>query len=305
MLDIKFIRENKEIVEAGAKKKHVDIDIAKLIALDDERLKELKGIEDLRAEVNKVSNDIVRNQDANLKAQLIKEMTAVKEDIKAREEKLKVIMEEWQKLMVHVPNVPDISVPDGESDKENVEIRSWGEKTQFSFTPKNHVELMLMHDMADYERGVKVAGFRGYFMKNDGARLEWALKRFVEDRFMNREGFIPMIVPSILHRESFIGTGYLPQSEEDLYKTQDNEYLAGTAEVSTMGYYMNEILDKKSLPIKFFSFSPCFRREAGSHGKDTKGIFRIHEFMKYEQVVLCEANHEESVRIHEEITLRW
>ncbi len=302
MLDIKFIRENKEIVEAGAKKKHVDIDIAKLIALDDERLKELKGIEDLRAEVNKVSNDIVRNQDANLKAQLIKEMTAVKEDIKAREEKLKVIMEEWQKLMVHVPNVPDISVPDGESDKENVEIRSWGEKTQFSFTPKNHVELMLMHDMADYERGVKVAGFRGYFMKNDGARLEWALKRFVEDRFMNREGFIPMIVPSILHRESFIGTGYLPQSEEDLYKTQDNEYLAGTAEVSTMGYYMNEILDKKSLPIKFFSFSPCFRREAGSHGKDTKGIFRIHEFMKYEQVVLCEANHEESVRIHEEIT---
>ena len=208
MLDIKFIRENKEIVEAGAKKKHVDIDIAKLIALDDERLKELKGIEDLRAEVNKVSNDIVRNQDANLKAQLIKEMTAVKEDIKAREEKLKVIMEEWQKLMVHVPNVPDISVPDGESDKENVEIRSWGEKTQFSFTPKNHVELMLMHDMADYERGVKVAGFRGYFMKNDGARLEWALKRFVEDRFMNREGFIPMIVPSILHRESFIGTGY-------------------------------------------------------------------------------------------------
>jgi seryl-tRNA synthetase len=161
---------------------------------------------------------------------------------------------------------------------------------------------MTMHDMADFERGAKVAGFRGYFMKNDGARLEWALTHFVEDRFMNKEGFTPMIVPSLLRREPFMGTGYLPQSEEDLYKTQDSDYLAGTAEVSTMGYYMNEILDKKDLPIKFFSSSPCFRREAGSHGKDTKGVFRIHEFVKYEQVVLCEASHEESVRLHEELT---
>ncbi len=302
MLDIKFIRENKEIVELGAKKKLIDIDITKLLALDDERLTELKAIEDLRAEVNKVSTDIVRHQDATLKAQLIKEMGAVKEDIKAKEEKLKGIMEEWQKLMVQVPNVPDISVPDGASDEENVEVRTWGEKPNFNFTPKSHVELMTMHDMADFERGTKVAGFRGYFMKNDGARLEWALMHFVEDRFMNKDGFTPMIVPSLLRREPFMGTGYLPQSEEDLYKTQDSDYLAGTAEVSTMGYYMNEILDKKNLPIKFFSFSPCFRREAGSHGKDTKGIFRIHEFTKYEQVILCEASHEESVRLHEEIT---
>lgn len=303
MLDIKFIRENKDIVQAGAQKKRVEIDIEKLIALDDERLKELKEIEDLRAEVNKVSNDIVRDQDSAHKAQLIEEMRAVKEDIKTKEEKLKETMEEWQKMMVRVPNIPDMSVPDGATDEENVEVRVWGEKPQFNFTPKSHVELMLMHNMADYERGSKVAGFRGYFMKNDGARLEWALMHFVEDRFMNKEGFTPMIVPSLLRRESFVGTGYLPQSEEDLYKTQDGEYLAGTAEVSTMGYFMNEILDKKDLPIKFFAFSPCFRREAGSHGKDTKGIFRIHEFMKYEQVVLCEASHEESVRLHEELTL--
>ena len=107
---------------------------------------------------------------------------------------------------------------------------------------------------------------------------------------------------SFLGGEIFVGTGYLPQSEEDLYKTQDGEYLAGTAEVASMGYYMDEILDKKNLPVKFFAFSPCFRREAGSHGKDTKGIFRIHEFVKYEQVVLCEASHEESVKIHEELT---
>ncbi|MDR3519269.1 MAG: serine--tRNA ligase [Candidatus Pacebacteria bacterium] len=302
MLDIKFIRENKDIVQAGAKKKHIEIDIEKLLTLDDTRLKELKEVEDLRSEVNRVSNDIARDQDSASKIQLIEEMRAVKEDIKTREEKLKTTIEEWQKMMLQVPNVPDISVPDGASDEENQEIKVWGEKPQFLFTPKSHVELMLSHDMADYERGSKVAGFRGYFMKNDGARLEWALMRFVEERFMNREGFTPMIVPSLLRREPFMGTGYLPQSEEDLYKTQDSDYLAGTAEVSTMGYYMNEIIDKKNLPLKFFSFSPCFRREAGSHGKDTKGIFRIHEFIKYEQVVLCEASHETSVRFHEELT---
>jgi seryl-tRNA synthetase len=302
MLDIKFIRDNKDIVQAGAKKKHVEVDIDMLIGLDDERLKILKEVEQLRGEVNRVSNDIARDQDSALKIQLIEEMRVVKEDIKAKEEALKKIVEDWQKLMVQVPNVPDMSVPEGESDEQNVEIRSWGEKPEFSFAPKNHVELMLAHDMADYERGSKVAGFRGYFMKNDGARLEWALMHFVENRFMNREGFTPMIVPSLLRREPFMGTGYLPQSEEDLYKTQDSDYLAGTAEVSTMGYYMNEIIDKKKLPIKFFAFSPCFRREAGSHGKDTKGIFRIHEFMKYEQVVLCEASHEESIRFHEELT---
>lgn len=303
MLDIKFIRENKEIVQAGAKKKRLEVDIERLIALDDMRLKELKEVEDLRSEVNRVSNDIARDQDSALKTQLIEEMRGVKEEIKTKEEKLKATIEEWQKIMVQVPNVPDISVPDGDNEEQNVEIRTRGEKPQFDFTPKNHIELMLMHDMADYERGSKVAGFRGYFMKNDGARLQWALQHFVEERFMSREGFTPMIVPSLVRREPFMGTGYLPQSEEDLYKTQDNDYLAGTAEVSTMGFYMNEIIDKKDLPIKFFSFSPCFRREAGSHGKDTKGIFRIHEFIKYEQVILCEASHEESVRFHEELTL--
>ena len=156
--------------------------------------------------------------------------------------------------------------------------------------------------MADYKRGAKVAGFRGYFLKNDGARLVWALEQLVEDRFMNRDGFTPMIVPSLVRREPFVGTGYLPQSEEDLYRTQDGDYLAGTAEVASMGYYMDEVLHKEDLPIRLFSFSPCFRREAGSHGKDAKGIFRIHEFVKYEQVILCEANHEESVKWHEDIT---
>ncbi len=301
MLDIKFIRENKDIVQAGAVKKQIDLNIDRLIALDDERLKALKEVEELRTEVNRVSNDIARDQDPALKVQLIEEMRIVKEEIKSKEENLKLIMEDWQKMMIQVPNVPDMTVPDGKSDEDNVEVRSWGEKPVFNFTPKNHIELMENLDMVDFDRGVKVSGFRGYFMKNEGATLFFALWQYFLNYFIE-QGYTPMIVPSLVRKESLIGTGMLPQSEEDLYKVGENEYLAGTAEVATMGYYMNEVLDKKDLPKKFIAFSPCFRAEAGKHGKDVKGIIRVHEFFKIEQVILTEASHEESVKWHEEIT---
>ena len=300
MLDIKFIRENKDIVAAGAEKKHITLDVDKLLALDDKRRALQVTFDTRRAEQNAASEGIAKAS-AEERANLIANMQSVKEALKQTEESLQEIMKEWRALMVQVPNVPDISVPDGDSDADNKEVRTWGELPKFDFEPKSHSELLLLHDMADYERGAKVAGFRGYFLKNDGARLVWALQRFVEDRF-TKSDFTPMIVPSMVRREPFVGTGYLPQSEEDLKKTQDGDYLAGTAEVASMGYYMEEILDKKQLPVKFFSFSPCFRREAGSHGKDTKGIFRIHEFIKYEQIILCEASHEESVKWHEELT---
>jgi seryl-tRNA synthetase len=301
MLDIKFIRENKDIVQLGAKKKHVDINIDALIALDDERLKILKEIEELRTEVNKVSLNISRNQDPALKLQIIEEMRLVKDDLKAKEDKMKEIMTSWQKMMIEVPNIPDMSVPDGESDEQNVEVRSWGEKPVFNFTPKDHVALLEDLDLVDFERGVKVAGFRGYFMKNEGAMLFFALWQYFLNYFI-AQGYTPMIVPSLVRKESLIGTGMLPQSEEDLYKVGENEYLAGTAEVATMGYYMNEVIEKEDLPKKFIAFSPCFRAEAGKHGKDVKGIIRVHEFFKIEQVILTEASHEESVKWHEEIT---
>jgi seryl-tRNA synthetase len=300
MLDIKFIRENKDIVIAGAKKKHISVDIDRLIELDDKR-RELQAVFDAKRAEQNVASEKIAKASADERATLIASMQSVKEELKKAEDSLQEVMKEWRLLMVQVPNVPDMSVPDGDSDADNKEVKTWGELPAFDFEPKNHSELLLMHDMADYERGAKVAGFRGYFLKNDGARLVWALEQFVQSRFAQKD-FTPMIVPSMVRREPFVGTGYLPQSEEDLYKTQDGDYLAGTSEVASMGYYMEEILDKKQLPIKFFSYSPCFRREAGSHGKDTKGIFRIHEFVKYEQVVLCEASHEESVKWHEELT---
>ena len=318
MLDIKFIRDNKDVVIAGAKKKHIKVDIDRLLQVDDKRRALQVSIDEKRAEQNNASVAIAGAKDGAEKQGLISRMQNVKETLRLEEESMQEIMKEWRDLMLQVPNVPDMTVSEGESDADNKEVRRWpdpsgssraesrevedGGLPKFDFPTRSHTELLLMHDMADYERGAKVAGFRGYFLKNDGARLVWALERFVIERFVNREGFIPAIVPSLVRREPFIGTGYLPQSEDDLYKTQDGDYLAGTAEVATMGYYMDEVLDKKDLPIKFFSFSPCFRREAGSHGKDTKGIFRIHEFLKYEQVVLCEASHEESVKHHEDLT---
>ena len=298
MLDIKFIRENKEVVIAGAKKKHMTIDIDRLIALDDQRKELQQKIDEKRSEQNIASTAIMATQDAAEKQAIIEKMTGVKETLKLIEESLAEVMKEWRILMLHVPNVPDMSVPDGDSDADNQEIKAWGEKPQFDFTPKSHTELMLALDMVDFDRGAKVSGFRGYFLKNDGARLAWAVWRYAQDFFLKKD-FIPMIVPSLVRKEPFMGTGYLPQSEDDLYKTQDGEYLAGTAEVATMGYYMEETLDISELPKKFIAFSPCFRREAGAHSKDVKGLIRVHEFYKWEQVVLCEATHEESVKWHE------
>ncbi len=303
MLDIKFIRENKELISLGATKKHINFDVEALISVDDKRRELIASAEKKRAEQNEVSEKIVRTSDPAEKSQMIVEMKAVKEELQKEEEELKKVMHEWQTLMVAVPNIPDMSVPEGVDDKENREVKVWGEKPQFDFQPKDHIELMQNLGMLDLERGTKVAGFRGYILKGDGVRLQMALWQFVQDFFQKKGDFTPMMVPSLVKREVFLGTGYLPQGEEDLYKTQDGDYLAGTAEVATMGYYMDEVLDKKDLPMKILSFSAAFRREAGSHGKDTRGILRVHEFYKFEQVVLCEASHEESVKFHEEISL--
>ena len=301
MLDIKFIRENKDLISAGAGKKHIDFDVETLLTIDDKRRELISMIEKKRAEQNEVSERIVRTPDKNAKEQMITEMKMLKDELQKEEEELKTVMHDWQVLMVAVPNIPDMSVPDGATDADNKEIKVWGDKPKFDFKPKDHIELMQNLGLLDLERGTKVAGFRGYFLKGDGARLQFALWHFVQDFFIKKGDFTPMIVPTLLKRELLLGTGYIPQGEEDLYKTQDGEYLSGTAEVAMMGYYMDEILDKKDLPIKMLGFSDAFRREAGAHGKDTKGLIRVHEFYKFEQVVLCEANHEESVKYHEEI----
>lgn len=298
MLDIKFIRENKDLVAAGAAKKHIDFNVEELLGLDDTRRALLAEVEAMRGKQNETASAVARASDQVERERMITASKLVKEELQKKEEELGETMKKWQLMMLSVPNIPDMSVPEGSDDADNQEIKTWGDIPQFSFTPRGQMELLEMHDMADFERGTKVAGFRGYVLKNDGARLIFALSQFVLNE-LSAEGFTPMIVPSLVRRESLLGTGFLPQGEPDLYKTQDGDFLAGTAEVATMGYHMDEVLPLEELPKKYISFSTSFRREAGSHSKDVKGLIRVHEFYKWEQVILCEASHEESVKYHE------
>ena len=299
MLDIKFIRENKDIVQAGAQKKHVKIDIAELIAVDDKRKETLTSIEKKRAEQNAISEKIP-TASAEDRQKMISDMKIVKEALQKEEESLKDIMKSWQDMMLRVPNIPDMSVPDGDSDKDNKEIKEWGEKPKFDFEAKDHVELMTKLAMVDFERGSKVHGFRGYFLTGDGARLSFAIWQYAMEFFSNKK-FIPVITPSIVRKANLYGTGHLPGDVEDFYMTQDGDALAGTAEVPLMAFHSEEVLEMKDLPKRYLGFSPCYRREAGAHSKDVKGLIRVHEFYKFEQLVLCEASHEMSVAVHEEI----
>lgn len=303
MLDIKFIREHKDIIKDASNKKKIPFDVDKLLSVDDERRALLTAMETKKAEQNKLGLFIANPQhigSSYQKTEILDKMKVLKEELKKEEEKLEVVMKEWQELMLGVPNVPDMSVPVGESEDDNVEIRTWGEIPRFDFPVKDQIALCKDLDLADFERGTKISGFRGYILKNAGAQLEFALWQYTMNFLINK-GYSPMIVPSLVRRETLLGTGYIPQGEDDLYKTQDGDYLAGTGEVATMSYYSGEVLDQAELPKKIIAFSPCFRREAGSHSKDTKGLIRVHEFFKLEQVILCEASHGMSVDFHEEL----
>lgn len=299
MLDIKFIKENPDLVKAAAIKKHISLDVDKLVKIDNERLDLLREIEALRAEQNAASAKIGQSQGAD-REQAIVAMRTLKEGLKNKEDQHKKIQKKWQDLMWQVPNIPDMTVPDGESDADNLQVKEWGNTTVFAFEPKSHIDIMESLDMVDFERGSKVHGFRGYYLKNDGVRLVFAIWQYALDFFANK-GFSPMLAPAIVREENLYGTGHLPNEADDVYVTQDNDYLSGTGEVPVMGYHSGEVLAQESFPIKYLAFSPCYRREAGSHGKDEKGLIRVHEFQKWEQVILCEASHQKSVEYHEQI----
>lgn len=300
MLDIKFIRENKDLVALGIKKKHVNFSVDELIKKDDERRALLIAVENRRAEQNSASTKIASAQTVEERNKLLSEMKVLKESMQKDEESLKKVIGEWQALMLQVPNIPDMSVPDGDSDAQNKEIKTWGTKPNFTFPAKDHVELMTNLKMVDFERGAKVHGFRGYFLTGEGAKLSFAIWNYAMD-FFSKKNFTPIIPPVIVRKANLYGTGHLPGDVEDYYMTQDQDALAGTAEVPVMGYHADEVLEYKDLPKRYLGFSPCFRREAGSHSKDVKGLIRVHEFYKLEQVILCEASHEVSVKFHEEL----
>ena len=300
MLDIKFIRENQDLIKEAVRKKHVEFDVQELINADNKRLKLLKEVEEMRARQNTESDKIAQISEEE-KQSVIDKMKELKEELIISEDALRKIEKKCENLMLLVPNIPDPSVPEGESDADNQEIRKWGEIPQFDFSPKSHIELMENLNLVDFERGRKVVGFRGYFLKGDAVRLSMALWNFAMDK-MIQKNFEPFIAPSLVKAENLVATGHFPKSKEDVYKTQDELYLAGTAEIPMTGYFRDEVLREEDLPKTYVAFSPCYRREAGSHGKDTKGIYRLHEFTKVEQFILCEADHQESVKWHEELT---
>ncbi len=301
MLDIKFIRENKELIAQAAAKKHVKFDVSELLTLDDKRRALMAAAEKARSEQNAANAGIAGAASPDERAKLIASMKQVKAGFEQAESELKEVMKPWQDLMLRVPNIPDMSVPDGATDADNKEIKSWGDKPKFSFEPKDHVELMTALGMADFERGSKVHGFRGYYLTGAGARLCFAIWQYAMEFFADKKGFMPVIPPAIVRKVNLYGTAHLPGDVEDFYMTQDGDALAGTAEVPLMGMYAEETLDAAALPKRFLGFSPCYRREAGAHGKDVRGLIRVHEFYKFEQLVICEANHETSVSLHEEL----
>jgi seryl-tRNA synthetase len=300
MLDINFIRENPEAVKQAAAAKLMDADIDRLLELDG-RIRELvTRIDAMRAERNDWSKRIPGLPEAE-RERAVDRVKRLKEELAQSEETLSALRTEFDQIMLTVPSVPAPEVPLGRTDADNLEIRKWGQIPEFAFTPRDHMELAETLDLADVSRAVKFAGSRSFFLKNEGALLELAICRLVIDG-LRAKGFTLMTVPLMVREEAMRGTGYFPIGYEQAYKlTEDELFLVGTSEVSLVSYHQNEVLSAAELPKKYAGYSTCFRREAGTYGKDTRGLYRVHQFQKVEQVIFCRADPEEAERLHYEI----
>ena len=300
MLDIRFVRANPDAVRQAARIKRIDFDVDQLLAADSERRRLLQLTEEKKAQQNRTSKEIAGLQGAEREAR-IAEMQALVARLRELGEQQKHAEEEFDRLLLLAPNVPAPEVPEGKDESENVEIRRWGQVRQFDFEPKDHVALGLELGIVDFERAAKLAGSRTYFLKGAGALLELAVLRLALDHIQSK-GFIPMLVPLLVRPLAMIGTAYYPGGEEQAYQIErDGLSLIGTAEVPITAFHAHEMLDLAQLPILYAGLSPCFRREAGTYGKDTRGLYRIHQFQKVEQVVVCRNDPEESLRWHQTI----
>jgi seryl-tRNA synthetase len=301
MIDIKQIREKPELFKKAAADKHFDVDIEHLLDIDAELQNRKKRLQDYATEKNKLGKLIPTLKDEDEKKIRIEHLSELKKNETQLQDEVKKLQPEFDALMLQVAQPADDNVPIGKDDTENVEIRKEGYVRQFNFEPRDHLQLGLALDIIDIERGVKLAGTRNYFLKANGTLLHWAVLRFAMDLMISR-GYVPLSVPLLMKDEAMQGTGYYPGSEDQTYRMEKDELnLAGTAEVPLTAYRMGEILKADELPLKYVALSSCFRREAGAAGKDTYGLYRIHQFDKVEQVVICKNNVEESNKYHEEI----
>lgn len=287
MLDIKFVRENPDLVDKSCEsRQNAHWDREKFFELDEERRSVIAEVESLQAERNAVSKQIglLMREGKKEEAEAAKEQVAANKDrIAELDQRRGEVEEELIALVAAIPNIPDASVPYGKDDSDNPEVRKWGEPTQFDFEPKAHWDLGPELGMIDFDRGVKLAGTRFYLLGGMGARMERALINFMIDTH-NQAGFKEWWPPVITNQDSLFGTGQLPKFEEDLYHVQPDLYLIPTAEVQLTNIHRDEILDASQLPLLYTAFTPCFREEAGSAGRDTRGIIRVHQFDKVEMV---------------------
>ncbi len=310
MLDINFIRENLKKLKQVTKDKGIELDYDKLLKLDDKRRELIQKIDDLRQKRN--ANAELLKDPQKRTDNLINQGKVLKDKLTALENDFNKVKVQFDEMMLKVPNLISEDTPVGLDESANKVIDKKGELPEFDFKIKDHLQLGKELDILDIDRGVKVSGFRGYYLKNDGARMHLAVLMYVFNKLIAK-GFTPFIPPTLVREMALIGSGHFPESKEEVYQignpgkletgetVKESLFLAGTSEPSLLAYHANEIVDKKELPLKYCAFSPCYRSEVGSYGKDTKGIYRLHEFWKVEQVIISQADIKEGVKLLEDL----
>jgi seryl-tRNA synthetase len=317
MIDIQYIRENAEEVKLAAHNKNIDVNIDKLLEVDKERVKLLQEIEELNSLKNDVNDLMKEAKTSEDRAELIVKGKEIKSQLEIKEPQYFQVKKSFEELMIKVPTVPAEDVPVGKSDTDNVEIGKWGKLPKFSFTPRTHLEIGKILDVLDMDRGAKVGGYRGYYLKNEGVLLVMGLMQYALQKMVSR-GYTLMIPPTLVKEFVLKGSGYFKGVEYDggvdeVYQvatsekdadgsaSKDKKFLVGTAEPSLLAYYADEILKEEQLPMKLCGYSQCYRSEIGSYGKDTKGMYRVHEFMKVEQVVIASADKKSADSLQQEM----
>lgn len=302
MIDLKDLRERPDTYRQGAANKGVRVDIDAILDLDNRQRAAQQTFETLRSEQNTHSQQIGKLKDPEEKKAAVARVGELKAKVKEAEESAKAIAEQLQPLLLQVPQPADEEVPVGKDASENVIARHWGEPRAFDFKPKSHIELAEQLGIVNFNAGVRLAGSRSYMLLGAGAELHQAILRLAVDLMVRDNGFTQVSVPVLVREEAMIGTGFFPAGREQTYHvTEDNLFLTGTAEVGLTAIHMNETLSEAQLPLKYTALSTCFRREAGTYGKDTAGLYRVHQFDKVEQVIICRNDIDESKQWHTKI----
>jgi seryl-tRNA synthetase len=307
VLDLKFIRENARAVEENCKNRGVAADVGLVVELADRRSELIQELNELKQRQNQMAKSIGKERDEGSRGRLIEESRTMKERIPARETELHEVEDRLRDEQLKIPNMTHPSSPIGKDDTENLEIRRWGEIPEFAFEPRDHVELGDLLGIIDFDAGAKTTGSKFYFLRGDAVLLELGLIRYALDILMER-GYEPTVTPDLARDEALVGTGFIPRGPEtQIYSVEDSDIsMIATAEITLAGQHADEILDEEQLPLRYAGLSHCFRTEAGSHGRASRGLYRVHQFTKVEMFAFTtpeqsESIHDEMVEIEERI----